>query len=162
MPGFLKKIMTMLFNMMLGPKKAEYHRKHGETFRQNNGQRPGVTTTRSGLQWEVLRPGDGPKPGFTSRVRVHYQGNLVNGVVFDSSYARGEPFSFGLLEVISGWREGLLLMPVGSQFRFVIPPHIAYGLSGAGLIIAPESTLIFEVELLAIESMGDIPSREDD
>ena len=140
----------MLFNLLLGPKRAAYHCRSGDQFHQKNGQRPGVTTTRSGLQWEVLRPAEGPKPGFSSRVLVHYRGTLVNGIEFDSSYARQQPIAFGLLEVISGWREGLQLMSVGSQYRFVSPPEIAYGNGGAGLLIAPLSTLIFEVELLDI------------
>lgn len=159
LPGKLK---IMLLNLFLGRHKAAYHRKSGEQYRQKNGQRPEVTTTRSGLQWEVLREGDGPKPAYSSRVLVHYRGTLVNGAEFDSSYARGEPLSFGLLEVISGWREGLQLMCEGSHYRFVIPPEIAYGARGAGLIIGPESTLIFEVELLKIESMGKTHNLDDD
>lgn len=150
--SYLGKIWTMLFNLILGRKRADYHRRIGDRYRQENGQRPGVTTTRSGLQWEVLRAGDGPKPEFSSQVVVHYRGTLVNGIEFDSSYGRGEPLTFGLLDVISGWREGLQLMPVGSHYRFVIPPEYAYGGTGAGGLIAPMSTLIFEVELLKIET----------
>ncbi|MBF0125863.1 MAG: FKBP-type peptidyl-prolyl cis-trans isomerase [Magnetococcales bacterium] len=151
MSGFFGKLWARVFNLLLGRKRGDYHRKAGERFRQENGRRSGVTTTRSGLQWEVLRAGEGAKPEFSSRVLVHYRGTLVNGTEFDSSYARGEPMAFGLLEVISGWREGLQLMPVGSRFRFVIPPDGAYGGSGAGGLIAPWSTLVFEVELLKIE-----------
>ncbi|MBF0463295.1 MAG: FKBP-type peptidyl-prolyl cis-trans isomerase [Magnetococcales bacterium] len=148
----LGKIWARLVNLALGPKREAYHRRAGNKFRQENGQRPEVTTTRSGLQWEVLRAAEGPKPGFSSRVLVHYRGTLVNGIEFDSSYARQQPIAFGLLEVISGWREGLQLMSVGSQYRFVIPPDIAYGSGGAGLLIAPSSTLIFDVELLEVIS----------
>lgn len=151
MKSFLGKMRTRLVNLVLGRKRGDYHRRAGEKFRQENGQRSGVTTTRSGLQWEVLRAGEGPKPEFTSRVKVHYRGTLVNGVEFDSSYARGEPITFGLLDVISGWREGLQLMSEGSHYRFVIPPDIAYGGTGAGGLIAPWSTLVFEVELIEIE-----------
>lgn len=152
MKGFIGKLWVRLFNLGLGRKRASYHQRVGDAFRQENGQRPEVTTTRSGLQWEVLRATEGPKPGFSSRVQVHYRGTLVNGVEFDSSYARGEPLTFNLLEVISGWREGLQLMSEGSRYRFVVPPGIAYGNGGAGLLIAPASTLIFEVELIQIES----------
>ncbi|NGZ05219.1 MAG: FKBP-type peptidyl-prolyl cis-trans isomerase [Magnetococcales bacterium] len=146
------KIWILVFNLLLGRKRGEHHRKAGERYRLENGAKPGVTTTASGLQWEVLRAGTGPRPGFSGRVVVHYRGTLVNGVEFDSSYARGEPATFGLLDVISGWREGLQLMPEGSHYRFVIPPDLAYGATGAGLLIASMSTLIFEVELLRVES----------
>ncbi|MBF0271986.1 MAG: FKBP-type peptidyl-prolyl cis-trans isomerase [Magnetococcales bacterium] len=152
MAGGFGKIRTILFNLLLGRARGEHHRKAGERFLQANGARPGVTTTHTGLQWEVLRPGEGEKPGFSSRVVVHYRGTLVSGVEFDSSYGRGEPTTFGLLDVISGWREGLQLMPEGSQYRFVIPPDMAYGGTGAGLLIPAWSTLIFEVELLKVES----------
>ncbi|MBF0294657.1 MAG: FKBP-type peptidyl-prolyl cis-trans isomerase [Magnetococcales bacterium] len=151
MGAFLGKLRVRLFNLILGRKRADWHRRAGEEYRAKNGALAGVTTTRSGLQWQVLRPADGPKPEFSSRVLVHYRGTLVDGTEFDSSYARGEPITFGLLDVISGWREGLQLMSVGSQYRFVLPPDIAYGGTGAGGLIAPWSTLIFEVELLAIE-----------
>ncbi|MEO5345257.1 MAG: FKBP-type peptidyl-prolyl cis-trans isomerase [Magnetococcus sp. YQC-9] len=151
MAGPLGKIRTMLVNLFLGRKRVAYHMRAGEQYRLENGKRPGVTTTRGGLQWEVIREGSGPKPGFSSRVTVHYRGTLVNGVEFDSSYGRGVPFTTGLLDVISGWREGVQLMSEGSLYRFVIPPEMAYGGTGAGLLIAGGSTLIFEVELLKIE-----------
>ncbi|MBF0214436.1 MAG: FKBP-type peptidyl-prolyl cis-trans isomerase [Magnetococcales bacterium] len=141
----------MLFNLLLGRKRGEYHRKAGERYRQENAARAGVTVCHSGLQWEVLREGTGSKPDFSGQVVVHYRGTLVNGVEFDSSYARGEPMEFGLLDVISGWREGLQLMSEGSHYRFVIPPELAYGGTGAGLLIASGSTLIFEVELLQVK-----------
>ncbi len=150
MKSWLQRVWVRGFNLVLGPTRAGYHERAGQAFRHQNGQRPEVTTTRSGLQWEVLRATEGPKPGFSSRVVVHYRGTLVNGVEFDSSYRRREPIAFSLLEVISGWREGLQLMSIGSQYRFVIPPDSAYGEGGAGLLIAPRSTLIFEVELLEI------------
>ncbi|MBF0611681.1 MAG: FKBP-type peptidyl-prolyl cis-trans isomerase [Magnetococcales bacterium] len=152
----------MLVNFFLGRKKAAYHRQRGDAYRKENGQRPGVTTLHSGLQYEVLHQGNGQKPSYSSRVQVHYRGTLVNGAEFDSSYARGEPLSFNLLEVISGWREGVQLMAEGSKFRFVIPPEIAYGSTGAGLIIGPDSTLIFEIELLKIEDMGKRHNLDDD
>ncbi|MEO5363906.1 MAG: FKBP-type peptidyl-prolyl cis-trans isomerase [Magnetococcus sp. DMHC-8] len=143
-------IRTVLFNFLLGRKRADYHEKAGDRFRQENGRRPEVTTTQTGLQWEVLRAAEGPRPGSSSQVVVHYQGRLVNGVEFDSSYARQMPLEISLLEVISGWREGLQLMAVGSQYRFVVPPERAYGNTGAGLLIPEMSTLIFEVELIEI------------
>lgn len=110
----------------------------------------GVQITDSGLKYEVLRLGDGPKPTLGDTVTVHYRGELTDGTVFDSSYDRGAPTSFPLGRVIQGWQEGLQLMPVGSAFRFEIPPQLAYGANGAGPI-PPNSTLIFQVELLAIE-----------
>ncbi len=150
MKQFIGKLWARIFNFGLGRNRARYHNRVGDKFRQENGQRTGVTTTRSGLQWEVLRAAEGPKPGFSSQVMVHYRGTLVNGIEFDSSYARGAPLTFGLLDVISGWREGLQLMAEGSQYRFVIPPEIAYGNGGAGLLIAPGATLVFEVELISV------------
>ncbi|MBR1996526.1 MAG: FKBP-type peptidyl-prolyl cis-trans isomerase, partial [Paludibacteraceae bacterium] len=109
-----------------------------------------VTTTESGLQYEVLKMGKGKKPAATDRVKVHYHGTLIDGTVFDSSVDRGEPIVFGLNQVIKGWTEGVQLMPVGSKFRFYIPQELGYGAQNAGSI-PPYSTLIFEVELLGIE-----------
>lgn len=123
----------------------------GEAFLSENGKRPEVTTTASGLQYEVIEMGNGEKPTASSTVKVHYQGTLLNGTVFDSSYERGEPISFPLNGVIRGWTEGLQLMPVGSKFKFYIPYDLAYGERGAGQVIGPYETLIFEVELLNIE-----------
>jgi len=109
-----------------------------------------MITTASGLQYEVLTEGSGPKPGATDTVTVHYKGTLTNGKVFDSSYDRGEPISFGLNQVIKGWTEGLQLMSVGSRYRLTIPANLGYGAAGVGGVIPPNSTLIFEVELLKI------------
>jgi FKBP-type peptidyl-prolyl cis-trans isomerase FklB len=125
--------------------------KEGEDFLKENGKRAGVTTTASGLQYEVVTMGTGKKPTAANTVKVHYKGTLLDGTVFDSSYDRGEPISFPLNGVIKGWTEGLQLMPVGSKFKFYIPYDLAYGERGAGQVIGPFETLIFEVELLAIE-----------
>ena len=121
----------------------------GAVFLEENGKREGVTTTESGLQYEVVLRGDGPKPVETSTVTVNYEGTLIDGTVFDSSYENGEPVSFPLNGVISGWTEGLQLMPVGSKFKFFIPSNLAYGSSDAGPIPG-NSVLIFTVELLEI------------
>ncbi|MDZ4289410.1 MAG: FKBP-type peptidyl-prolyl cis-trans isomerase [Prosthecobacter sp.] len=123
----------------------------GAKFLADNGKREGVTTTASGLQYEVLKKGEGPKPVPTDRVNVHYHGTLLNGKVFDSSVQRGEPITFGVQEVIKGWTEGLQLMTVGSKFKFFIPADLAYGDKGAGADIGPGEALVFEVELLKIE-----------
>lgn len=109
-----------------------------------------MTTTASGLQYEVLNEGDGAKPSATDTVTVHYHGTLTDGTVFDSSVDRGQPASFPLNRVIPGWTEGVQLMSVGSKYRFTIPPDLGYGSRGAGGVIPPNATLIFEVELLSI------------
>jgi len=122
----------------------------GQKFLAENATKEGVQTTASGLQYKVEKMGDGPKPVATDTVKVHYRGTLLDGTEFDSSYKRNEPISFGLNRVISGWTEGVQLMPVGSKFIFWIKPELAYGESGGGPI-PPNSTLKFEVELLDIE-----------
>ena len=122
----------------------------GDKFMLENHSKEGVQVTDSGLQYKVLEMGDGAKPSATDKVKVHYRGTLLNGEEFDSSYARGEPISFQLNQVIPGWTEGVQLMPVGSKFMFYIPPDLAYGPAGGGPI-GPNATLIFQVELLDIE-----------
>ena len=124
----------------------------GRAFLARNRGREGVTALASGLQYEVLEAGRGPRPGPTSRVRVHYRGTLLDGTEFDSSWARGEPASFGLDGVIAGWREALPRMPEGSRWRLFVPPELAYGERGAGRRIPPNSTLVFEVELLSAKA----------
>ena len=121
----------------------------GVAFMIENGKKAGVTTTASGLQYEVLKQGSGAKPAATDTVKVHYEGKLLDGSVFDSSIQRGEPVSFPLNRVIAGWTEGVQLMPVGSKFKFTIPAALAYGDQGAGPI-PPHSVLQFDVELLEI------------
>ncbi len=122
----------------------------GQEFLAENKTKEGVKTTDSGLQYKVLTMGDGARPAATDTVKVHYKGTLLNGTEFDSSYARNEPISFALNRVIAGWTEGVQLMPVGSKFIFYIAPDLAYGAGGGGPI-PPNSTLVFEVELLDIE-----------
>ncbi len=124
----------------------------GASFLEENKAREGVMVTDSGLQYEVLSEGEGPKPTADDTVSVHYVGTLMDGTEFDSSIARGEPASFPLKGVIPGWTEGLQLMNVGSKYRFVIPSDLAYGERGAGQAIGPGETLVFEVELLEIKS----------
>ncbi|MDX6765693.1 MAG: FKBP-type peptidyl-prolyl cis-trans isomerase [Candidatus Methylacidiphilales bacterium] len=122
----------------------------GKRFMEENGRRQEVKTTASGLQYEILTLGEGAKPKKSDKVLVHYRGTLINGTEFDSSYKRGEPASFGLTQVIKGWTEILQLMPVGSKFRVVIPPGLAYGERGSPPTIGPASTLIFDIELIDI------------
>ena len=123
--------------------------KAGQAFLAENGKKPGIRTTASGLQYQVLRAGSGPTPAKTDKVRVHYQGTLLDGTKFDSSYDRGQPAEFGLNQVIPGWAEGVALMPVNSKYRFWIPSNLAYGPQGQPPI-GPNSTLVFDVELLGI------------
>ena len=118
-------------------------------FLADNKGKPGVITTSSGLQYSVIREGTGPRPAVTDTVLVHYEGKLIDGTVFDSSYSRGQPAAFPLNQVIPGWTEGVQLMPVGSKYHFVIPPGLAYGAQGAGGVIPPGAVLEFDIELLA-------------
>ena len=122
----------------------------GRKFLEENAKRPEVVSLPSGLQYEVLTMGDGPKPTATQTVKCHYHGTLIDGRVFDSSVQRKQPASFPLNQVIMGWTQAVQLMPVGSKWRLYLPPHLAYGDRQTGPLIAPNSTLIFEVELLAI------------
>ena len=122
----------------------------GEKFLAENGKKEGVVTLKSGLQYQVLKEGNGKKPKATDQVKCHYEGTLINGQVFDSSYKRNEPAVFPLNQVIPGWTEGLQLMQEGAKYRFYIPYILAYGESGAGGSIPPFATLIFDVELLEV------------
>ena len=125
-------------------------KEEGEKFLAENAKREGVKTTASGLQYEVLEATLGQKPKATDSVKVHYEGTLIDGTVFDSSHKRGEPISFPLNGVIKGWTEGLQLMSVGSKYKLFIPYQLAYGERGAGGSIPPYAALIFTVELLGI------------
>ena len=126
-------------------------KEEGEKFLAENAKRENVKVTASGLQYEVLEATIGQKPKATDSVKVHYEGTLIDGTVFDSSYKRGEPISFPLSGVIKGWTEGLQLMSVGSKYKLFIPYQLAYGERGAGASIPPYAALIFTVELLVIE-----------
>ncbi|MDG5798878.1 FKBP-type peptidyl-prolyl cis-trans isomerase [Marinilabiliaceae bacterium ANBcel2] len=123
----------------------------GAAFLEENAERDEVIQLESGLQYEIIEEGSGGTPGAGDRVQVHYHGTLIDGQVFDSSVQRGEPAVFGVNQVIAGWTEGLQMMSVGSKWKLYIPPHLAYGDQGAGDVIGPNETLIFEVELLDIE-----------
>lgn len=122
----------------------------GRTWLANNARNEGVVTTGSGLQYRVLQEGSGPRPDRRGEVEVHYEGRLIDGTVFDSSYERGEPISFLLAQVIPGWSEGVQLMSVGSKYEFYIPFELAYGPKGIPGVIPPHAPLIFTVELLKI------------
>jgi len=142
-----------MLNEYFATKAAEDSKKaiaEGKAFLENNGKREGVVTTKSGLQYEVLTEGTGRSPKATDKVRCHYEGRLINGDVFDSSYKRNQPADFGLNQVIPGWTEGVQLMKEGAKFRFYIPYLLGYGEQGAGSSIPPYSTLIFDVELIKV------------
>jgi FKBP-type peptidyl-prolyl cis-trans isomerase len=131
--------------------EAEANRAEGEAFLAENASREGVITTESGLQYRVLEEGNGAKPSATDSVTVHYQGTLIDGTVFDSSFNRGRPATFPVNGVIPGWIEGLQLMSVGAKYEFVIPSQLAYGPVGTGAFIGPNATLLFTVELISID-----------
>lgn len=131
-------------------KMADINKKAGEEFLAANGKRENVHTTPSGLQYEVLKEGTGPKPKANEMVTVHYTGTLIDGTVFDSSVERGEPATFGVSQVIPGWVEALQLMNEGSKWKLFIPSALAYGPNGAGGVIGPNQTLLFEVELITV------------
>lgn len=144
-----KEVINQLF-VRLQQEEAELNAAAGKEYQAILRNKAGVTTLPNGLQYEILREGDGEKPKATDKVRVHYHGTLINGVVFDSSVQRGEPAEFPLNAVIRGWTEILQLMPVGSKWRVTIPSELAYGSRGAGELIRPNMTLIFEIDLIAI------------
>lgn len=146
------EINMILNNYMLQKQKelADEMSKAGREYLEKNAQRAEVTSLPSGLQYEIIKEGDGPKPGPTDKVTTHYHGMLIDGTVFDSSVERGQPASFPVNGVIKGWQEALVLMPVGSKWRLYIPYYLAYGERGAGGKIGPYATLVFDVELLSI------------
>ena len=136
--------------MKLQQERLEINKQAGAEFLEINRHKAGVVELPSGLQYEILKQGTGAKPSASDKVKCHYHGTLINGTVFDSSVQRGEPATFGVSQVIPGWVEALQLMPVGSKWRLFIPSNVAYGEHGAGDVIEPNSTLIFDVELLDI------------
>jgi FKBP-type peptidyl-prolyl cis-trans isomerase FklB len=129
---------------------AEANKQEGEAFLAENKKREGVVTLPSGLQYMVLKEGSGTSPGPSDRVTTHYHGTLIDGTVFDSSYERGQPATFPVNGVISGWTEALQRMQEGAKWRLFLPSHLAYGAQGAGEDIGPHSTLIFDVELISV------------
>jgi FKBP-type peptidyl-prolyl cis-trans isomerase FklB len=140
-------IADKLFNMK--NEKAEANLKAGQVFLEENKKKSGVVVLPSGLQYEVLVEGAGKRPLATNKVTCHYHGTLIDGTVFDSSVSRGQPATFPLNAVIKGWTEGLQLMPVGSKWRFYIPPHLGYGDRQVSAQIGANSTLVFDVELIS-------------
>lgn len=142
-------------NKRIEEAKAENKEKHageGEQFLAENAQREEVTVTESGLQYEVLTTGSGATPSASSKVSTHYEGKLIDGRVFDSSYQRGQPADFPVNGVIAGWTEALQMMEEGAKWRLYVPYHLAYGEKGAGGLIGPYATLIFDVELISVLS----------
>jgi FKBP-type peptidyl-prolyl cis-trans isomerase FklB len=140
---------------------AAKNKTEGDTFLAANKGKQGVVTLPSGLQYKILTAGTGPKPAATDTVVCNYRGTLIDGKEFDSSYKRGQPATFGVSQVIKGWTEALQLMPVGSKWQLFIPSTLAYGERGAGADIGPDSTLIFEVELLSIQDKSKDEKKDD-
>ncbi len=130
---------------------ASSNKEKGEKFLNENKNKEGVKTLDTGLQYKVITAGEGEIPSGSSNVVVNYRGTLIDGTEFDSSYARGEPATLGIGKVIKGWQEALMMMPVGSKWQIYVPSHLAYGERGAGKVITPNSTLIFDIELLEIK-----------
>lgn len=137
--------------MAANSEKSAKNKAEGAAYLAENGNKDGVTTTDTGLQYKVLTAGDGAQPKASDTVKVHYKGTLIDGTVFDSSYDRGEPAVFPVTGVIAGWVEALQLMKVGDKFELTIPSDLAYGANGSGPTIGPDAVLVFDVELLAIQ-----------
>ena len=143
--------MIKTFLNEVSEKRSAALRSEGEAFLAENKQKEGIITTESGLQYEIITEGDGETPGLNDRVKVHYEGKLTDGTIFDSSYKRGEPIVLSVSGVIQGWTEALQLMQTGDKWKLYIPYNLAYGERGAGADIPPYATLIFDIELLSIE-----------
>jgi FKBP-type peptidyl-prolyl cis-trans isomerase FklB len=148
MMAFQKEMMAKQEEQM--KKAGEKNKKEGEAFLAENKKKEGVITLPSGLQYKVIKAGQGKKPQASDKVTVHYRGTLINGTEFDSSIRRGQPATFPVSGIIPGWSEALQLMQEGAQWQLFIPPNLAYGERGAGNVIGPNSTLIFEVELISV------------
>lgn len=156
--NFGRKMQAKQIEEML--KKAKDNKEAGDKFLAENAKKPGVTTTSTGLQYQVITEGKGAKPKSTDVVRVNYKGTLLDGKTFDSTYDRNEPAMFQLEQVVPGWKEGIALMPVGSKYRFWIPSSLGYGEQGTpGGPIGPNATLVFEVELLDIVKPDQMPNQ---
>jgi FKBP-type peptidyl-prolyl cis-trans isomerase FklB len=153
----MEATMTAFQQEMMGKMQAkqkvdgEKNVKEGEVFLAANKKKEGVVTLSSGLQYKIIKSGDGPKPTKEQTVKCHYRGTLIDGTEFDSSFKRGEPTEFPVGQVIKGWTEALQLMPVGSKWQLFIPSDLAYGPNGAGQMIGPNATLIFDIELISIK-----------
>jgi FKBP-type peptidyl-prolyl cis-trans isomerase FklB len=158
MEDFQKQVQTK--RAALQEKEGKANKADGVKFLETNKSKPGVKVTASGLQYKVIKEGNGPKPSASDTVTTHYKGTLIGGKVFDSSYDRGEPASFPVGGVIKGWTEALQLMPVGSKWELYIPSDLAYGSRGAGADIGPDATLVFEVELIAIKGKEEAPKGD--
>ena len=156
-PEEVRNVLTTFQKEMMAKQKeearvlGEKNKKEGEAFLAENKKKPGVVTLPSGLQYKVIKAGTGKKPKATDTVKTHYRGTLLDGTEFDSSYRRGEPATFPVKGVIPGWTEALQLMEEGAKWQLFIPPHLAYGERGAGPVIGPNATLIFEVELISVQ-----------
>jgi FKBP-type peptidyl-prolyl cis-trans isomerase FklB len=162
-PALTEEQMNMAvgnYMQKLRSKKAEANKVAGAAFLTANGKKPGVVTLPSGLQYQIITQGTGPKPTINDKVKCHYHGTLIDGSVFDSSVERGQPVDFPVGGVIKGWVEALQLMPVGSKWKLFIPSDLAYGDREAGPKIGPGSTLIFDVELLSIEKEELAPAAD--
>jgi FKBP-type peptidyl-prolyl cis-trans isomerase len=160
----LKEVQTEVMKQQQEKAKeaADKNKADGDAFLAANKSKEGVVTLPSGLQYKILTAGTGPKPTATDTVVCNYRGTLINGTEFDSSYKRGQPATFGVGQVIKGWTEALQLMPVGSKWQLFIPPSLAYGERGAGAEIGPDSTLIFDVELISIQDKSKDDKSKDD
>jgi FKBP-type peptidyl-prolyl cis-trans isomerase FklB len=151
--AYLRKVYQEIKDRKEGKTKeaAAANLKKGRKFLEENKKKPGIKVTDSGLQYEIIKEGKGPKPMLSDKVKCNYKGTLIDGTVFDSSYDRGQPATFGVGQVIKGWTEALQMMPVGSTWRLYIPSELAYGERGAGSDIGPNEVLVFDIELLGIE-----------
>ena len=144
-------VTSILSNTTIMAQDASSNLAKGQAFLKENATKPGVHTTPSGLQYKVITEGHGKSPKYTDTVLVHYRGTTIDGTEFDSSYKRNEPISFPLNGVIPGWTEGVQLMKEGGKMQLFIPSNLAYGSRGAGGVIAPDSTLVFDIELLKVQ-----------